>query len=866
MSVFSKLAEALVGGRTVPDAAPVTIHLDMFSSWLPWRAYEETSGIYLNRKSMGFALVLPPLVGADERVSDILTQCFSDGVSGGNLQLLCWASPRIAPKIGAWFLPRYEAGETYLRMARHRTNMMLEGVWDSLSKDAPFHLRNHRIVLSVSVPNSSSTTKAELIALRESYIGALKAIDLPCETMTPPMLMALVDDLTSPTTASEDDPAEYREFDPIAEQCVRRDIQIEVEPDRLRLRTERYRPVGFREDKSTEIGEVYPDTFDIRHFGVRNFPARWHPWESARLIGDMFADKLRMPCPAATVLCVVYPDEEAARTKANFKFMRSTSLSDSQSAKFTPNIRESSAEWRSVQDEMAQGRKLVQVFYGVTLYSAMGEGDQNERTLKSIYRSAGWDLADERFLQIHGLLTALPMTLGDGLGADMARLKRFKTLLTSTAAHIAPFQGEYLGGPRPDMLLVGRRGQPFFWSPFENGAGNHNVAIMGKSGSGKSVLLQELCAALCGAGAKVVVIDDGRSFMNSCRLQGGKFVEFTMASGFCLNPFSMIDAARVAENEDYKLDCMAMLKAIIGQMARFIDRLNDTERGLIDAAVNGVWEAHKQQGSVDLVCEALRETKNRDARNLALAMAPFTSGGTYGGFFKGEATLELDADFTVFELSDLSSREELRAVVLTAIMFMTTQMMTRTPRSVKKMLLIDEAWQMLKGGSMSEFVETYARTCRKYGGSLGTATQSLNDYYKSDGAKAALENSDWMLVLQQKPETIADFKKHDRLEMDAATESVIRSLKRNGTEYSEVFIKGPDTQALGRLVLDPFSATVYSSSPQTFAEIERLQAQGMTIGDAIERIAFPDQQPTEPASPAADPPHNPEMPYAIAAE
>ena len=853
MSVFGKVASAIIGDRAEPDVSPATIHLDMFSSWIPYRAFDEATGIFHNRASLGFALVLPPLVGADERVADILTQLFSDGLPGAHVQVLSWSSPRIAPKIGAWFLPRYEAGPTYVQMARHRTSLFLEGVWDSLSKDAPFHLCNHRVVLSVSLPTSSSTTKEQLVSLRESYVGALRSIDLPCETMTPTMLMALVDDLTSPTTASEDDPASYSEFDPIGEQCVRRDIEIEVEADRLRLRTERYRPVGFREDQTSEIGEVYPDTFDIRHFGVRNFPQRWHPWECARLIGDLFTDKLRMPCPAATMLCLVYPDEEAARAKAGFKFMRTTSLADSKGSRYLPNLRESSAEWRYVQDQLADGRKLVQVFYGVTLYSPMGEGDQNERTLKSIYRSAGWDLSDERYLQIQGLLAALPMTLGDGLGADMARLKRFRTMLSSTVANIAPFQGEYLGGPIPHLMLVGRRGQPFFWSPFENGAGNHNVAIMGKSGSGKSVLLQELCAALCGAGAKVVVIDDGRSFMNSCRLQGGKFVEFTMAAGFCLNPFSMIDAERVKENEDYKLDCLAMLKAIVGQMARFIDRLSDTERGLIDAAVNTVWETCGTAGSIDRVVEALKETKNREARNLALAMAPFTAGGTYGGFFQGEATLQLDADFTVFELSDLSSREELRAVVLTAIMFMTTQMMTRTPRSVKKMLLIDEAWQMLKGGSMSEFVENYARTCRKYGGSLGTATQSLNDYYKSDGAKAALENSDWMLVLQQKPETIADFKKHDRLEMDTQTESVIRSLKRNGTEYSELFIKGPETQALGRLVLDPYSATVFSSSPQTFADIERLTAgpNGLPMHEAIERIAFPETK---------------ETPYAIAAE
>jgi conjugal transfer ATP-binding protein TraC len=83
---------------------------------------------------------------------------------------------------------------------------------------------------------------------------------------------------------------------------------------------------------------------------------------------------------------------------------------------------------------------------------------------------------------------------------------------------------------------------------------------------------------------------------------------------------------------------------------------------------------------------------------------------------------------------------------------------------------------------------------------------------------------------------------------------MIRSLKRNGVEYSEVFIKGPDTQALGRLVLDPFSATVFSSSPDTFARIEALLAEGLSIDAAIERVAFPDADRTR------------ETPYAMAGE
>ena len=244
-----------------------------------------------------------------------------------------------------------------------------------------------------------------------------------------------------------------------------------------------------------------------------------------------------------------------------------------------------------------------------------------------------------------------------------------------------------------------------------------------------------MCAALRGAGAQVVVIDDGRSFEHSVKLQGGRFVEFTMKAGFCLNPFSMIDGERAAEDEDYRLDCFGMVKAIVGQMARPGTAPSDTERGLIDRAVTATWEDW-QRRSVTM-SRTLHGSRRRAA--ISPPRCAFCRGGSYGGFFAGKASFALDDDFTVFEMSDLASREELRSVVLSAIMSMTSQAMTRSSRATKKLLLIDEAWAMLKGGSMGEFVETYARTARKYGGALATATQSLNDYYKSDGARAARE-------------------------------------------------------------------------------------------------------------------------------
>ena len=832
------LSRGLFADTARPEKPRAHFGLDMLSDWLPYRVYDEGAKLYRNARSKGFVLEVTPLIGADERTGEILGQFFSEGLpQGACLQVLNFASPRIGSVVGPWFAPRYEQGGIYEAIARARTRRLYDLVWSSGSAHAPFHARNVRLIVSLGVPVPGSVTDAELSECREGLMGMLHSLGLHAQDLRPGGLLALIDELTSPTTAHETDIHAWNPHDTLDVQAIRRDIELEVGDDRLILRTERFRETGRDEEGNPEVGECYPDHFDVRHYAVRSTPERWAPWECARLIGDMFTDKLRFPCPTATMLCLVYPDQEAASARAGFKFMRTTSLSQTKSARFLPKLAEQSAEWRHVQAELHAGKKLVKLFYGLTSISPLGQGDAHERIIKAIYKAAGWDLADERFLQLQGLVAAFPLSLADGLADDMARLKRLKTMLSTTAAHIAPMQGEYLGGVIPHLLLVGRRGQPFWWSPFENTAGNHNIAICGKSGSGKSVLLQELCAALRGAGAKVVVIDDGRSFEHSVKLQGGRFVEFTLASGFSLNPFSMVDDARAHEDEDYRLDCFAMIKAIVGQMARPGTAPSDTERGLIDRAVTATWEALGSGASVDDVAHALHGSESEAGRDLATAIAPFCRGGSYGGFFAGKASFALDDDFTVFEMSDLASREELRSVVLSAIMFMTSQAMTRSSRATKKLLLIDEAWAMLKGGSMGEFVETYARTARKYGGALATATQSLNDYYKSDGARAALENSDWMLVLQQKAETIADFRANARLDMDDRTETLIRSLKRSGTEYSEVFIKGPETEAVGRLVLDPFSATIYSSDPDTYAAIQDCERRGHSLADAIRIVA-----------------------------
>src|SRR3546814_10798474 len=85
----------------------------------------------------------------------------------------------------------------------------------------------------------------------------------------------------------------------------------------------------------------------------------------------LFRSKLRMPCPIATLLTIYYPDEQAATAKAGFKFMRTTSLANSQSEKFTPQVRDQSREWEYVQDQLrseehtSELQSLMRISYAV---------------------------------------------------------------------------------------------------------------------------------------------------------------------------------------------------------------------------------------------------------------------------------------------------------------------------------------------------------------------------------------------------------------------------------------------------------------------------------------------------------------------
>ena len=388
------------------------------------------------------------------------------------------------------------------------------------------------------------------------------------------------------------------------------------------------------------------------------------------------------------------------------------------------------------------------------------------------------------------------------------------------------------------MLLLGRRGQVTLWSPFDNKGGNYNVSVVGRSGSGKSVFMQELMTSTLGQGGRVFVLDVGRSFEKTCLLLGGQFIEFTtkVSHGrkpLCINPFSTIDPTKKEESED----ALAMLKSVICTMAAPTQGVTDLERTLLEKAMTETFQTFGRQTTLTKIAEHLQSNTDQRAKDLASMLYPYTKDGIYGKFFEGDANVDFTNPLVVVELEELKERKDLQSVVVQMVIVQITNQMFLGDRQTPFMITFDEAWDMLRGSQSGVFVETLARRLRKYNGSLVVGTQSVNDFYQTPGALAAYENSDWLCLLSQKPESINVLKENKRINLNDTMERYLHSVHTKSGHYAECMIVGSHGYAVTRLVLDPFSNILYSTKASEYAAVKTLVDQGVSMEAAIEEVA-----------------------------
>jgi conjugal transfer ATP-binding protein TraC len=847
-SLLADLESVLKGAKPAdliprPKAVPASRGEDAaaFSEWLPYRAWIADRQVFVNLDALGFCLEVRPQSGADEEMARVLTALYAASPPGTGIQFHLYASPAVRAPLARYAnlrladdaVPELDtlgrAGRhtnIHRTMARRRAGHYLQGSRTSLLSAQSYLFRDYRLIVGVSLPGGPENLSRldELLLLRDSMRATLHAAGFPSRPWTAEDLVNWVSALLDPHRQAGDGIAlTYNEGRELRDQVIDRATRLHIDRQNIVLA-----------NPATGLQT------DLRLMSVRGFPPRFALWNVGSLIGDLYQGTLQYPCPFLLTLGVHVLDAEATRNWAFLKAARATTNATSYMARFLPDLQERKADWDIVLKAMDDGQQLVDLNLQLGLFAEPQAITRAEQAARAIFRARGFELSNDTMMMTQALIGSLPMTLSAPFHADLRRMKRVTTKTSANAVHLAPLVAEWQGTGTPVLLFGGRRGQVMQIDVYDNPAGNYNVAIAGTSGSGKSLLLNEIAAAYLGTGARVWIIDVGRSYEKACRNFGGSFIEFTENAALSLNPFTLV--------EDIDED-MELLQPLLAQMVSPRESLDGFRYSTLGAAIKKVWKALGRAMTVTDIHDLLATGRldedsagvpptaegDRRLKDLAAMLHPYTRDGAYGKYFHSESTIDFSADLIVLELEELKSKKDLQTVVLLIVMYRITREMYFS-RDRKKIVIIDEAWDLLSGGATAEFIEAGYRRARKYKGAFMSATQGVDDYYRNPAAKAALDNSDWMFLLRQKPESIEMMDKLGQLTMDDAMKRLLLSLRTEHGAYSEVFIHSPAGNGIGRLIVDPYSLLLFSSRAEDFNSINAKRAAGMDVSEAIDAV------------------------------
>lgn len=816
---------------------------ESFAALLPHCAFHEVDGLFVldtgerntkgKAEALGMCIEISPQTGATVEMINILAPIVGGAPGGTFIQVSLSGGSRIIDKMMSAALLRNapssdpvddgdkRSDNIYRVMARRRTEFYLRGTRTRLVPHIPFLIRDFRIVLTVAIPCDPRDAKVSdsLVRMRDGIHATLKAANFDCWNWGPTELINWCYELTNPNKVLSRTAHYKKTYD--TGRLIRRQI---VDTDTICRPTDDGRSLRYGMPGD-------PSEIHSRLYSVSGYPKDFPLWAMGNLIGDFYQSQLGYPCPFVITMGIRVLDQSDHKNIAQMKGARATTNATSPMARFMPEMQDKKRDWDIVNRSYAEGMGEVDMYHQVLLMAPPGEIDAAETSAQAIWRSRGFNLVSQQYMQVPGILTSLPL----GFTPTMHRFyKRTGLICRKTslnAINLAPLIGEWKGTPTPVLNLIGRRGQLMGLNLFDNTGGNYNFAVAASSGSGKSVLANEIASGYLGVGAKIFIIDVGRSYEKICRRYNGEYIEFIKKPDFqiCVNPFDDI--------QDLDED-MEMVKPVVAQMASPSGTLTDHDRSLIEIAISAKWAEKGRQMTVTDVAAYLKGQDDPIAQRLGDQLFPYTASGMYGKYFEGKSNVNFDNDLVVLELEELNSKKDLQSVILFIMMFKITQAMyhENENRSRKTVCIIDEAWDLMNGGQSGEFIEVGYRRARKYNSAFGTLTQSIADYYKNTAARAALENADWLFLLKQKKDSIENLTREGKLNLDEATKRIITSVKTEQGLYSEIYVSCPMGSGIGRLLIDPFTLLAYSTSPTDWNAIQAYRDAGLSVTDAINAV------------------------------
>lgn len=291
---------------------------------------------------------------------------------------------------------------------------------------------------------------------------------------------------------------------------------------------------------------------------------------------------------------------------------------------------------------------------------------------------------------------------------------------------------------------------------------NANMVVFAKSGAGKSFTVKLEALRTMMLGTEVIIIDPENEYQKLAEAVGGAYVHLSLNSQTRINPF---DLPRVIDSDEASDSLRANLVTLHGLFRLMLGGTQATATGALVAALSPAEEADLDQALIDTYARVgitsdplthnsvpptiadLYDTllhMGGSGPALAQRLRKYTT-GTFAGIFSQQSNIDINNQMVVFNIRDLE--DELRPVAMYIVLSHIWNI-TRTDQK-KRMLIVDEAWQLMKYEDSANFMFSLAKRARKYFLGLTTISQDVEDFVSSKMGRAIVANSSMQLLLKQ---------------------------------------------------------------------------------------------------------------------
>jgi type IV secretory pathway VirB4 component len=283
---------------------------------------------------------------------------------------------------------------------------------------------------------------------------------------------------------------------------------------------------------------------------------------------------------------------------------------------------------------------------------------------------------------------------------------------------------------------------------------NANAVVFGKSGSGKSygVKLEILRSLIFGT--QTIIIDPEDEYKYLADTVGGSSIKISINSDHHINPFDLpVPKPDESTSDIFKshiLNLTGLLRLIFGDMT-------PEESSILDEAIMQTYaikditpEADFSKAEPPVMSDLQNILEGlTGAESMAIRLKKYTH-GTFSGFLNRPTNVSLTNQIIVFSIRDME--EELRPIAMYLVLNYIWTAIRR--ERVRRLLIVDEAWILLKYPIGSEFLSSIAKRARKYYAGLTTISQDIPDLLSTSQGKSILTNSSIQILMKQSPAAI----------------------------------------------------------------------------------------------------------------